>query len=133
MKNFRTVFWIVYIILGVGIGVAYLKSDFNPLDSEDEFDMFSALVVYSQVHENQRIACKVRVVKEFRAYTLITDSHEQKFSVFSFEFRKHLHDESRSLFDLVEINDSIARAPYCDTLYLYKRNGEKLRFKIKYR
>ncbi|MBS2212755.1 hypothetical protein KEM09_15150 [Carboxylicivirga mesophila] len=133
MKNIRNIFWIVYLVVGTIIGIVYLKSDFDPINAEKEFDMFNALVVYPEVQDKQQIASRVQVVKVFKGYTLITDTKGNKFSVFSREFNPNPGYYHLTLFNFVEINDLIARAPYSDTLYLYKSNGEKLPFKIKFR
>lgn len=45
MKNIRNLLWIVYLVVGIIIGIVYLKSDFDPINTEKEFDMFSAFVV----------------------------------------------------------------------------------------
>ncbi len=133
MKNIRNLLWIVYLVVGTIIGIVYLKSDFDPINTENEFDMFSALVVYPQVQDRQPLACKVQVVKQFKSYAMITDSSGNKFSVMSEEFNPSPGYYHLTLFNFIDVNDSIARAPNCDTLFLYKSNGEKLPFKIKFR
>ncbi len=133
MKNIRNLLWIVYLVVGTIIGIIYLKSDFDPINTEKEFDMFSAFVVYPQVQDRQPLACKAQVVKQFKSYTMITDSSGNKFSVRSEEFNQDPFYYPESLFNFINVNDSIARASYCDTLFLYKSNGEKLPFKIEFR
>lgn len=111
-KKQNTIFTIIIVVLFIGLAInsffasnTYYKEKFIAFDSSLQEGVITRIEI--QAHDDN---FRLNTSEEYYIFSSIVDENLNKYKFF---------------YRVAEVGDSISKKRFSDTLYLFKRNGEK--------